>query len=363
MEIHQFVHSYVDHDATATHARHLQRIIREMGIASEVYAGEWRGALSKATSFRDFPSAASNLSKQTWLLYQFATASPIAAYLADRTERVAINYHNITPYDYLAPWEPAVAPELNVARGQLRDLVPHVELGIGVSRFNESELIDLGCKKTAVAPVLFDPSEFSNDIDKATHSKLQRAKTRGGADILFVGRLAPHKCQHHLIAAFAMYQRFIDPLSRLHLVGGVSSHRYWTTLNKYVESLSLTDHVTITKGVSSEVLGAYYRNADVFVCLSEHEGFGVPLLEAMHHNVPVVAFDAAAIGETMGDAGILLDDKSPAVVAQAWDRVLHDDVLAQELRRRGRIRMEDFSLKKSSTRWRSIIENMVSESP
>src|SRR5690606_37804301 len=115
-----FVHSYVDHDATSSNARHLQRVIRGMGIRSEVYAGEWRGDKCKATFFRDYAPAGDP--KGTWLLYHLSTASPMASYLNDRPERLAMSYHNVTPYELLAPWEPGVAPELEIARGQMKSL-------------------------------------------------------------------------------------------------------------------------------------------------------------------------------------------------------------------------------------------------
>ena len=150
-EVHQFVHSYVDHDATSTHARNLQRHIRGMGIKSEIYAGEWRGDKCKATFFREYsPSDSDN----TWNLYHLATASPMAAYLAQRPERLAINFHNITPYEFMAPWEPGVAPELEIARTQLKSLVDKTETAIGASAYSEKELIQLGFRNTGVAPIL-----------------------------------------------------------------------------------------------------------------------------------------------------------------------------------------------------------------
>ena len=108
--------------------------------------------------------------------------------------------------------------------------------------------------------------------------------------------------------------------------------------------------------VSGGALAAYYRNADIFACLSEHEGFGVPLIEAMHHSIPVVAYNAAAIGETLGDGGLLLDVKSPSVVAATWDRIMRDDTVRRQLIEAGKCRLSDFSLEKSSQRWRHVIE-------
>lgn len=354
--IHQFVHSYVDYDATATHARHLQRIIREMGYESEVFAGEWRGKLSKAAGFREYRGGADVL------LYQFATASPLAAFLKERSEQLVLNYHNITPYDLIAPWEPMTAPELTIARQQLQQLNTRTSLAIGVSGYNAAELNDYGFSHTSIAPVLFDPEEFSEEIDPAKDRELKAQKDADTLDILFVGRLAPHKCQHDLIAGLAAYLHAYGGKARLHLVGGISSHRYYSVLQKYAETLGIRHAVNLTKSVSAGELGAYYANADVFTCVSMHEGFGVPMLEAMHQGLPVVAFGAAAIPETLGAGGLLLHDKSPSTLAATWHRLARDEKLRTELVSRGESRIADFALKNTQGRWQEIIAQLVEAS-
>lgn len=355
--VHQFVQSFVDHDAASTHVRHLGQILAEMGIRSKVYAGEWRGERSKATSFADYTSTGDT--DDTWLLFHFSIDTPIAAFLAERPEHVAINYHNVTPAEMIRPWEPTIASELDIAHAQFLELAGHCDYAIGVSEFNAVELRSAGYAPTTVAPVLFDPHDFERELDAKVDARLHHMKENGGADWLFVGRVAPHKCLHDVIKAFSLYQRVYDERARLHLVGGVWSHRYWTVLHQYVDALGLLDSIDITNSVSNGALGAYYKNADVFVYLSEHEGFGVPVLEAFHNDVPVVAFDAAAVGETVGGGGVLLDEKSPATVAAAVDRVLSDDDLRSQLIASGRARLAEFSLEKSTERWRKVIEQMI----
>lgn len=352
--VHQFVHSYVDYDATSTHARHLQALLREMGYVSEVYAGEWRGQLSKAVSFREYQPTS-----DAFLLYQLATASPICEFLLQQPSRFAVNYHNVTPYELIAPWEPSIAPELEIARGQMRQLAAKATCGIGVSQYNTNELIAAGYRKTSVTPLLFDPDDFSNELDERVDKSLKQKKHEGGIDILYVGRIAPHKCQHQLIAALAMYRRVFDAHARLHLIGGISSHHYWTVLQRYIAELDLNDAVFMPKGVTAGALGAYYANADVFTCLSEHEGFGVPLIEAMHNNIPVIAYDAAAIGETLGTGGILLDDKSPSTIASVWNRIATDSVLRDALLEAGSARLKHFAIAHTRQVWREVITSLA----
>ena len=326
-----------------------------MGIESTIYAGE-QASRSGATYFRDMPASTND---KDWLLYHLSTASPVASFLEQRPERLAVNFHNITPAEAFAPWEPTIGHELTAARQQFQAMSPFTDTAIGVSQFNADEMTAAGYPKPSVAPVLFDPANFTNELDTKLDAKLQHAKSRGGRDWLFVGRVAPHKCQHDLIKAFALYRQIYEPDARLHIVGGFSSHRYWTVLHEFVGALQLNDAVDLTAGVSNGELGAYYRNADVFVCLSEHEGFGVPLLEAMHNNIPVVAFAAAAVPETVGDAAVLLTDKSPSMVAGAVDRVLHDSLLREAMVAKGQIQLSSMSLERGRQTWRTVIEQMV----
>jgi glycosyltransferase involved in cell wall biosynthesis len=114
------------------------------------------------------------------------------------------------------------------------------------------------------------------------------------------------------------------------------------------DELELGDSVKLRDAVSFGELLAYYRSSDVLVCLSEHEGFCIPIVEAMHLRLPVVAYAAAAVPGTMAGAGVLLDDKDPLVVACAVDRVLSDAGLRAELIDAGRSRAEDFSLDKTA---------------
>ena len=125
-----------------------------------------------------------------------------------------------------------------------------------------------------------------------------------------MGRVVPNKCQHDLVKAFAAYRAAYDPQARLHIVGGDASPRYRAAVADYARALGVADAVDLTGSVSPGALAAYYRTADVFVSLSEHEGFCVPLLEAMHHRVPIVAFAAAAVPETLRDAGVLARDQA-----------------------------------------------------
>ncbi|MCZ7527384.1 MAG: glycosyltransferase [Acidimicrobiia bacterium] len=354
--VHQFLPTLARRDAVGGHALRVQELLRDLGAESEIYAidvgPEMRGRAHPYDRFRGGRGT-------TWLLYQASTGSRLADWLMERPEPLVVNYHNITPVEFFAGWEPAVAAELRLGRRQLAQLAGRTELVIADSAYNEAEVVALGYRRTAVAPILFDPAVFEHEVDEELLGRLREAKAAGGADLLFVGRLAPNKAQHDLVKALAAYRRAYDPRARLHLVGAASSHAYLETLRAYVHALGLDDAVNLAGSVPDAELAAYYEAADVFVSASEHEGFCVPLLEAMHHRVPVVAFSEAAVPETLGPAGVLLGSKEPTRMAAAVARVSGDPALREALADAGTVRLADFDLTRARSRFAVAVRELL----
>jgi glycosyltransferase involved in cell wall biosynthesis len=167
-----------------------------------------------------------------------------------------------------------------------------------------------------------------------------------------VGRLSPNKAQHQLVEALWFYRRWYDPEARLRLVGPSTTESYAEAVVAFAAELGLADAVERGEHLTQGELAAWYVDADLFVCLSDHEGFCIPLLEAMHFDLPIVAFAAGAVPETLGEAGVLLDTKRPSVVAAAIDRLRTDTELASRLAAAGRGRLEAFAM--STTRARFV---------
>ena len=136
--------------------------------------------------------------------------------------------------------------------------------------------------------------------------------------------MSPHKGQDDLVKALAAYRRLYDPDARLHVVGGAICEEYQMAVERFADELGLADAVEFAGSVSHEELIAYYDECDVFLCLSNHEGFCVPLLESMYHRLPIVAYTITAVPETVQQAGLILPDKEPARVAAAIHRVVDD---------------------------------------
>jgi glycosyltransferase involved in cell wall biosynthesis len=351
--VHQFLPTYAPRDAIGTHARHLRDLLREMGVDSEIYAQGIVGR-SDGHKFSTYKGAAGDM-----LLYQLSTGCKMADWLLARPERKLVNYHNVTPHTVFGTWEPHVGSELRRGREQLAEFAPHTEFAVADSHFNEAELQAAGYPRTATASVLFDLDAVAVAPDPVALDRLQAAKARGGADWLFVGRVAPHKCQHDIVKAFALYRRVYDPRARLHIVGGSSSAAYWDALERYSRALGIGRVVHLHGSVPDGVLAAHYEAADVFVCLSMHEGFCVPLIEAMRNRLPIVAHAAAAVPETLADAGVLLDLKDPATVAGAAHRVHTDGALRGALAEAGVRRAADFSFDVARRRFRDVMETVL----
>jgi glycosyltransferase involved in cell wall biosynthesis len=342
--IHQFVPTLAPRDAVGIHYLAIQSTLRAAGYRSDIYAYEAKDEYKgRAQPFQSF--AGGRNGEPTWLLYHSSVGSPVAEFVNGRDEPLLVDYHNITPASFFARWEPAVAGALMKGRRQLAELTPRTTLGLADSAFNAHELTELGYPETAVVPIMLDIAEF--DAVAPDPAALTRLRAGDRTNWLFVGRLAPNKAQHDVIKAFAAYRRLYDGNAQLHLVGASSSHLYEHALRDFAREADLADAVNITGGVSSAVLMAYYDAATVLVVCSEHEGFCVPLLEAMHHRVPIVAYSATAVPETLGDAGLLLDVKDAFTVAEAVHRVVTEPDLREQLVAAGTERLREFSLDRS----------------
>lgn len=363
--IHQFLPTFAPRDAIGGHALRVQGVLRDMGIDSEIYAEQIhpdsRGGAHSVSSYQK-RSDKRNGAGRHWLLYQASTGTKLVDWLLDTEERLILNYHNLTPVQYFAGWEPAVAAELKLGRKQLRRLRHSTDLVIADSAYNEGEMIELGYEHTTVVPILFDADSFGRQRDEARFAQLASAKESGGIDLLFVGRLAPNKAQHDLVKMLAVYREVYDADARLRLVGSSSSHAYFDTMRHYVHALGLDGAVDFAGSVSESELTAYFDAADVFVSASEHEGFCVPLVEAMHHRVPIVAYAAAAIPETLGSGGLLLRSKDPATMAAGVHRIVTDAALRQRLIAAGTARVADFSLDRSRAKLQHAIGELVEAS-
>jgi glycosyltransferase involved in cell wall biosynthesis len=342
--IDQVIPTIVERDAVSTHTLEARRVLHELGVESDIYALNigvgLRGTVRPVSELE--PDRSSN----RWLLYQASIGSPVGEVFAAHPAPKLLNYHNITPVELIGWWEPHLSGELRLGREQLARLAPLTKLALAVSRYNESELRACGFATTAVAPLLVDLSVLATP-DPVVRERLGAARAAGGSAWLFVGQLAPHKWAAD------------DPRARLHLVGRETSARYAQVLRRLIGELGLEGAVLMEGSVTDAQLAAFYDGADVLVCCSEHEGFCAPLIEAMYHRLPIVAYGAAAVPETVGDAGVVLPGKAPSLVAAAVSRVLSDSTLRGRLVEAAGRRAGSFDLARAREAFAAAITGAV----
>ena len=270
------------------------------------------------------------------VILHYALPSPLTAALGEFPGRRVLLHHNITPPEFFTSWDAEMARICTIGRGELAGLRDVVQLGLGDSEYNRQELETAGFAPTGVLPIYLDFERYREPPDPV----LRRILDDGRTNILFVGRVAPNKRHDQLLRLAACWKRFISPDVRLVLVGKGPRRRAWAdALQSLMYELGFTAaEVLFTGHVSHRELLACYAAADVFVSMSEHEGFGVPLVEAMLMDVPILARRCAAVPHTLGSAGVLFDDDPLDEVAEvayrlATDPALREGVLAGQRRR------------------------------
>jgi L-malate glycosyltransferase len=354
--VHQFVPALLPRDATGDHTLALQDALRAAGWASDIYVEAAHDDLwYRATYFERYPERAR---PGDILLYQLSTASPVAGFLLERPETLVLDYHNVTPSSFYEGWEDHTSEKVARARVEASLLAPRATLGIADSAFNAEELRRMGCRATAVAPILVDIDDHEPETDPATLSRL-RAEHGSATVLLFVGRISPNKAQHQLVEALWLYRRWYDPEARLRLVGPGVTASYVQAVMGLAAELGLSGAVSHDQDLTDAELAAFYEDADVFVCLSEHEGFCIPLLESMRSGLPIVAYAAGAVPETLGPAGLLLDTNRPSEVAAAIARIREDPDLAGRLVAAGHHRLGDFAQGRVRARFVEVLSSVA----
>ena len=288
------------------------------------------------------------------VVYQFATASAMAPWLAGRSETLVVNYHNITPPDLMAPWDNHLALGQLRAQEDLRLLAPRASLAVADSAYNRAHLAAAGFAATAVIP----PSA-AVDPALAAAATQRDAPGRQGARWLAVGRVSPNKALEGTIAALAVARAHRDPGATLLIIGKPATESYVAALHRYVAELGLADAVTFAGHAGDRTVASAYATADVLVVTSEHEGFCVPVVEAMRAGLPVVAFDRGAVPEVLAGSGALVSDKDPYALADAIADLLADAPRRARLRDAGRRQLAGLDLESAADRFVSLLAPLV----
>jgi glycosyltransferase involved in cell wall biosynthesis len=341
VEVHQILAGAAFGDAITNEALELQSLLRT-AVHSEIFACHPHPSVAgRIHHLRDYEHHRHARPSHVVLLVHISISEPqIFDFLMRCRERVVIRYHNITPPHFFEPYDAAFAALLERGRTELAMLADRSVKAIADSHFNETELRQHGYARTAVVPLLIRMAPLLKAHGDVS-DWLDLPPQGEGPMLLFVGRLAPNKGHIHALQVFHVLRTYLQPKARLYFAGGGEIRGYLPEVRRYARDLGL--HPIITGKVSDDDLAGMYRRADVFLCMSEHEGFGAPLVEAMGFDVPVVAWDTSAVGETVGDAGLLFPECDPALIAEGVNELCCNQQVRDTLVERGRVRRGRFA--------------------
>lgn len=344
MILYQLVHTLNYGDAISGEAIAIQAMLRQAGIQSQIFSLHAHEKVAGETfALARCAEMIAAASEPVVVVLHYSIASPINELyreLAGKATRAMI-YHNLTPEHWFESYNQRVYADLVVARKELQELAELSDFLIADSSHNKQELLELGCSDVTVLPLLLDDAKWSVDANPGIAAAL---RGHGGKNLLHVGRIAPNKCLEDIIKGFYFYHHKINRKSKLWLVGAdVDTEIYSFELRSLVNELRLQEAVEFVGSVSDDELKAFYQEADLYVCMSEHEGFCVPLLEAMNFGVPIVAFGSTAIPETLADAGVVVAQKDPAKLAELINICISRNEIREPLIVAGRKRVLDFS--------------------
>lgn len=334
LELHQFLPSASPGDAITDFASLLRSWLRDMGYRSEIYAESVHDSMAnEVSSYLTY----SPRSRDATVILHHSIGADVVDYLLERGERFVLIYHNITPVEFFEDVDPRLSAQVLRGREQLRMLRPRTLLAFGVSRYDEAELLTAGYQNTGVLPLVLDELKYAVEPNAELFVRFEGV----GPNLLFVGRLVPNKCQDDLVKLLYFVRRAC-PEAQLFLVGSRWMSHYADWLESLAEELGVADAVVFTGHVSQQDLVTYFQLADIYVSMSEHEGFGKPFIESMHFGVPILAYAAAAVPETLGEAGMLFRVKCYEELAELIGILEESGHLRDRLIRSGHRRLKAF---------------------
>lgn len=337
MKVYQLVPTLSYGDAVGNDTLALKDALIKLGYKTEIFSEGIDARLPKDTAklFRDMPK----LSPEDVVIYHFAIGTDLNYKFAELKCRKIMIYHNVTPPHFFAPYNKKSTELCERGLRDAKALADKVDYVLAASAFNKSDLIEMGYKcPIDVLPILIPFDDYKKEPDQEVIKKY----SDGYVNILFTGRCAPNKKIEDVIKSFHYYKKYYNPKSRLILVGSFDKNDpYYQKLVTFIRTLG-TEDVIFPGHIKFNAILAFYSVANVFLCQSEHEGFCVPLAEAMCFDVPIIAYDKTAIKWTLGGSGILLDKKDYVETAGMIDRLINDEQLKATVIKNQQERLKDF---------------------
>lgn len=357
MQIHQVLVTASLNDEVGELSLDLQLLLSQIA-SSEIYAHYWQPDLaSRVKSLEDLRSKLGS-SKDILIYHVTIGDAQIIDLLDKRPEKIAIIYHNIVPSHFFRPFDPVFAKALDLGKDQVKYLAPRVYGVLTGSNYNAQELLEYGYRDIVVAPPLMSLEKMLNATDEPTANHL-RIVSQKSPIILSVGQLLPHKRPDFLIEAFNILTTNIIPQAQLIMVGEGKLFQYKQAIEELISQTNL-ENTWIAGQVGLGQLAEFYRGADLVAIASEHEGFCLPLIEAMAFEKPILARDYAAIPETLGQGGIVMPKGSTAAeFGEAMAMLLEDKSLSNKVVENQDVNRKRFNLKEARTSFLKWIMGLI----
>lgn len=356
MRIIQFLPTLAFGDAVGNDTIALKKAMQELNYDTSIYAEVVDQRLPKHTA-SDLCNGMPKLDNSDIILYHMSTGSKLNYSLEQYACRKIMIYHNITPPEFFHGYNAQAEANAQYGLDGLQNLASKIDYCLADSKFNQQDLKKAGFTcPIDIRPILIPFADYEKKPDSFIIKKYSQ---ENWTNIIFVGRIAPNKKHQDIIKIFAFYKKYINPKSRLIFVGNAGGmEKYYHRLVKYVEALELNDVIFTGHIKFSEIL-AYYHIADIFLCMSEHEGFCVPLVEAMYFNIPVIAYQSCAIPWTMGNSGIVVKSKNPAEISLLIDKIVKHKNLRNQIIANQQERLKDFQYEKIKAIFARQLEKFI----
>jgi glycosyltransferase involved in cell wall biosynthesis len=352
MIVNQWVPAAHKGDAIGDSARRVRTLLRELGHQSDLYAmtidDDLRGDV--------IPWTDAGASQGDLTIFHFALVSEMTSAFARLPSGRVLQYHNVTPAHFFAGFDANIYRLAMLSREDLKSLVGHTDVALGDSEFNRQELADLGFTNTGVFPIAVDTERITAAPRRPALEEV--LGENGWLNFLFVGRIAPNKKIEDHIKLAEHYKRYVDEQYRFIFVGKTdATPKYYAAIQALLERYRMPEgRFIFTGSVPDEDLATYYRTASVYISLSEHEGFCVPLLEAMAADVPVLAYSSTAVPDTLGGAGVQFAPKDLEHAAELLGELAYNHDLRSQVITGQRARLADFG----DARIRQELERLTS---
>ena len=354
IQVHQFHPTVAYGDAVGNSIQELRNIFIELGYDSEIFAQYFHPKIKNVKKYSDY-SKYSSPDNILILHYSIAYDPEILSFFKSCPDKKILIYHNITPSEFFKDVNGTFEYYTKLGRHKLSEFKNIVSLALGDSQFNEDELKRNGFENTDVLPIPINFKKF----EIPGNSDIIQKYSDDSVNILTVARISPNKKLDDTIKTFYYYNKAINPKSRLFIIGSREGmDTYYSQLRDLIERLHLKN-VYFTGHITFEELVAYYRISHIFITLSEHEGFCVPLLESMYFGIPVIGYNSTAIPHTLGNAGILINKKDPLKTAELINLLIQESSLREKIIQQQKHRLDVFDRQRIKEKIGAILSAVI----